>query len=219
MVLFIVHACQTTNFLAECFNRIHIKNGIHILYDRCQTFQSHTCINIFTCQCFIMAFAVTLKLGKYIVPYFHIAVAVTANCTARFPAAVFFTAVIVNFRTWAARTCAVFPEIVLFTEFEYTISRNTDFFIPNIERLIVIHIHRRIKAVFFKADHFCQKLPAPCDRFMFKIITERKISEHFKKCAVTVCLSDILNIACTDTLLTCGHTISRRDLLFCKIRL
>ena len=82
--------------------------------------------------------AIVLELGEYVVPYLDVTVAFTANGTARLAAAVLFSAVIINFRTWSARSCAVFPEIVFLAKTENTFRCNTDFFIPNVKGFIVI---------------------------------------------------------------------------------
>ena len=74
----------------------YIENGIYVLDNNCQTLKTHTGINILLFQSCIIAISVILKLGKYVVPYFHVTVAVTAYCTARFPAAVFLSTVIVD---------------------------------------------------------------------------------------------------------------------------
>ena len=107
----------------RCLDRIHIENGIHILNDNSQTLQTHTGIDVLLDQVGVMTLAVVVELAEYVVPYFHVTVAVTAYGTARFATAVFFSAVIVDLRTGAAGTCAVLPEVVLFSETEDTLRR------------------------------------------------------------------------------------------------
>ena len=53
--------------------------------------------------------------------------------------------------------------------------------------------------------------------FCLEVITEREVSQHLEECAVTRSLTDILNIAGTDTLLAGGHASSWRNLLSGKI--
>ena len=163
--------------------------------------------------------AIVIELGEYVIPDFHVAVAVTANGTSRFSTAVFFTAVVVNFRTWSARACAVFPEVVFFSKTENPVFGDADLFIPDFKSLIILFVDGRIETVFFQTDNLCQKFPGPGDRFMFEIIAKREVSEHFEKCTVTVCFTDIFNIAGTDTFLTGRYPVARRNLLPCKIRL
>jgi len=52
-----------------------------------------------------------------------------------------------------------------------------------------------------------------------KIISERKISQHLKKGAMTGCLTDILNVAGTDALLAGADSAPGRNLLPGKVRL
>ena len=99
------------------------KHGIHILNDHCQTLQTHTGIDVLLLQLGVIAVAVVVELGEYVVPYLHVTVALTAYGTARFAAAVFLSAVIVDLRTGTAGTCAMLPEVVLFAEAEDTLRR------------------------------------------------------------------------------------------------
>ena len=154
-IFFIVTVCKAAHLFAKRFQCVHIKDGIHVLNNGCKTFKTHTCINIFMFECCIISMAVIVELGKYVVPDLHIAVAVTSNSTSRFAAAVFLTAVIVDLRTWTARTCTVFPEVVFFAKTEDTFRSNTDFFIPDIECFIIVHIDGWIETVFFKTNDLC----------------------------------------------------------------
>ena len=153
-----------------------------------------------------MTFPVIFELGKYVIPYFHITVAVTSYGTARFTTAVFFSTVIVNLRTRTARTCAVLPEVVFFSETEDSVSRNTNFFIPDIEGFIILFVYRRIQTVLIQTH------------FVFEVITKREVTKHLEESTVTGCLSYVLDITGTDTFLTGSHTGSRRNLRSGKIR-
>src|SRR5699024_713287 len=51
VVLFSVfHACQTAHMVSQRLDRVHVEDGIHILNDRSETLQSHSCINILLLQ-------------------------------------------------------------------------------------------------------------------------------------------------------------------------
>ena len=207
-----------TDLISQGTQCIYIKNRIYILNNNSQTFQPHTGINIFLFQSLIMTFPVIFELGKYVIPYFHITVAVTSYGTARFTTAVFFSTVIVNLRTRTARTCAVLPEVVFFSETEDSVSRNTNFFIPDIEGFIILFVYRRIQTILIQTYHFCQKFPGPCDGFVFEVITKREVTKHLEESTVTGCLSYVLDITGTDTFLAGSHTSSRRNLCSGKIR-
>ena len=51
-----------------------------------------------------MAMTVIIKLAEYVVPYFDVTVALAAYGTSWLTAAVLLTSVVVDLRTWAART-------------------------------------------------------------------------------------------------------------------
>ena len=159
VVLFIFFAGNLAYKITQGADGIYIKDRIYILNNNCQTFQTHTCIDVLLFQGCIVSVTIVLKLGKYIVPYFHITVAVAAYCTAWFTAAIFFSTIIVDFRTWTAWTCAVLPEVVFFSETEDSVSRDSDFFVPDIECFIILLINRRIKTVCVQSNYFCQKFP------------------------------------------------------------
>ena len=100
--------------------------------------------------------SVTIELGKYVVPYFHEAVAVTAYLTIRLATSVFFSSVIVNLRTWSAWSCSMLPEVIALTCLRITIEssdffRSNAYFLgPDIKCLIILSIDRWIKPVLFK---------------------------------------------------------------------
>ena len=207
------------DFVADGFNRIYVKNGIHILHYGSQTLQSHTGINVFIFKFFIVAISVIIELGKYVVPDLDITVTIAAHRTSRFATTVFLSTVIINFRTRTTRTCTMLPEIVFFSKAEDTVFVYTDFFIPNVKRLIVVLINRRIQTVRRNLQYFCQKFPRPGNGFMFEIISKRKVSKHFKKRQMARSLSDVFNIIGADTLLASCHARSRRRHFPHKVRL
>ena len=90
--------------------------------------------------------------GKYVVPYFHKAVTVTADLAVRLTAAVFFSAVIIDLGARTAWTCAMLPEIVTLSGLGVTVEscdtlcRHTDFLRPDVERLVILPVDRRIKS-------------------------------------------------------------------------
>ena len=98
---------------------------------------------------------IVIKLGKYVVPDFHITVAVTANRTTRFATAILFSTVIINLRTWTTRSGSMLPEIIFFTKTEDTILVYPDFLIPDIECFIILFINRWIQTVFIESDNLC----------------------------------------------------------------
>lgn len=166
-----------------------------------------------------MTMSVIIKLGKYIVPYLNITVALAAHRAVRAAAAVLFPSVIVYLGTGAAWTGAVLPEVVLFAELKNTFCRNPDFLIPDVKGLVILQVYAGIQPVGIQSHHFCQELPCPGNCLMFKIVAKGEITQHLKKSTMSGSLAYILDITGADALLAGGHTLSWRNLLSCKIRL
>ena len=163
--------------------------------------------------------AVVVKLGKYVVPDLHVAVAVAAYGTTRLAAAILLASVIIYFGTGTAGACAVLPEVILLAEAEDPLCRNPDFLIPDVERLVVLQVNGRIQTILVQSHHLGQELPGPVNRLVLEVIAEGEIAQHLKEGAVTGGLSYIFNIACTDTFLTGGHSAAGRNLRAGEIRL
>ena len=150
---FIFLAGQLTYSVTDCFHCIDIKYGIYILHDNCKTLKSHTCINVLLGKFGVTTLSISLKLGKYVVPYFHETITVTSYFTVRFATAVFFSAVIVNLRTWTARAGTVLPEVITLSGFRIAVKscdslcRNSDFFCPDIECFIILAVNGWIQSV------------------------------------------------------------------------
>ena len=104
MIFIILFSGDFAYFVAECLNGVDIEDGIYILYDNGQTLKSHTGINVLLDQVGVVALAVVVELAEYVVPYFHVTVTVTAYSTARLTAAILLASVVVDLRTWTART-------------------------------------------------------------------------------------------------------------------
>ncbi len=163
-VCFIDHMCHLTNLIPDCFHCVNIKNGVHILHYDCKALQTHAGIDILIFKFCIVVVAVTLKLGKDIVPDFHKAVAVAADLAVFLSAAVFLAPVIVDFRTRTTRSCAVLPEIIAIAIFiavkaRDTLRRNTDLLNPDFKSFFVLTVDGRIEPVRVHAKRFCQKFP------------------------------------------------------------
>ena len=139
--------------------RVDVKNRIHTLHNHRQTFQPHAGIYIFVIKFLVISVPIVIKLRKYIVPDLNIAVTVTADCTSRLAAAIFLPAVKINLGRWPARPCPVLPKIILFAKTENPLFRHSDLLIPNIKRLIILFIYRRIKQFLRNFQNLCQKFP------------------------------------------------------------
>ena len=111
------------------------------------------------------------------------------------------------------------PEIVLLTETVDAVCRNADLLVPYLEGILIIQVNGRIEAVCRNAHTLCQELPGKVDGLTLEIVTEGKVAKHLEKGAVTSGLSDVFDVAGSNTLLAGGYTPSGRNLLSRKVRL
>ena len=207
--------------VGDVAHSVDIEQRADALHHAGQALKAHTSINILLLEFGVIAVAVVVKLGKYVVPDLHIAVTVAADRAARLAAAVLWAAVVVDLRTRTARTRTVLPEVVLLTKAEDALSRDTDVFVPNFKCFVVIHIDGRVQPVRINADPFRtgQELPAPGNRFLFEVIAKGEVAQHFKERAVARGFAHVFDITRADALLAGRHAMARRLLLAGKIRL
>ena len=109
------------------------------------------------------------------------------------------------------------PEVIFFAESYHMRWLNTDFFGPNLVSLVIVFINRNIELVNRHFENLCEKLPCPCGSLMLEIITERKVAEHFKICAMASSNAYSFNIRSTNTFLAGCNTLSRWCNLACKV--
>ena len=167
----------------------------------------------------VVAVAVAVELAEYQIPYLNITVAVAANVAVRLAAALFRTTVEVDLRTRAARTGTVFPEVVLSAQTNHVVFCHTDLLRPHVIGLVIVFKDGYIQLICRHLQHLGEELPGPCDCLDLEVIAEREVSQHLEECAVAGCLTDIFDIAGTDTFLACGDSAPRWDLLACEVRL
>ena len=149
IVLLILCMSHLADAVTDCLHGINIKDRIHILYNNSETFQTHSGIDILILEFLVAAMSVSVKLGKYIVPYLHETVTVAANLTIRFATAVLLSSVVINFRARTTRTCTMLPEVITFpvlitVESGDLLSRHTDLLCPDIVCLFILTVDRRI---------------------------------------------------------------------------
>ena len=193
---------QLRDLVGDVHYRIYIEQGVDILTSHSQTLQTHTRVDVLLCQIAVVAVAVIVELGEHVVPNFHIAVTFATYGTFGLAAAVLFATVIVYLRAGAAGAGAVLPEIVGLAETEDALGGNADFLVPNCKGFLVILIDGGIEAIGLQPANLRKELPAPCNRFALEVVTEGEVTQHFKISAVTGGVTDIVNVAGTDALLT-----------------
>ena len=210
---FIFNAGDIADMLHDIFYGINLKEVVNPLHYAGKTLKTHTGVDIFLFKLGIIAVAVVVKLGKYVVPNFHKTVAVAARLAIRRAAAVFFAAVKVNFGARTAGTGAVFPEVIGFTEANDTLCGNTYLLVPNFKSFLIVLIDRGPKKLTGNFKPFGKELPRPRNSLVLEIIAEREVSKHLEISTVSGGLANIFNIAGTHTLLAGANTLAGRLLL------
>ena len=221
VALAVVLAGDLGDLVRDVAHGINVKQGADALNHAGQTLEAHAGIDVLLLQLGVVAVAVVVELGEYVVPDLHVAVAVAADGAARLAAAELGAAVVVDLRARTARTGAMLPEIVFLAEAEDALGRDADLLVPDFERLVVVNVDGRVQAVRVDADpvRARQKLPAPVDRFALEVIAEGEVAEHLEEGAVARGLADVLDVAGADALLAGGDAVARRLLLAGEIRL
>ena len=104
MILLVFRVRQLADAVQQRLVRVHGKQGVHPLNHHRQTFQAHAGVDIFVLQLRVMALAVVVELGKYVVPHLNVTVAVAAHRTSGLAAAVLLASVVVYLGAGAAGT-------------------------------------------------------------------------------------------------------------------
>ena len=183
--VFVFHAGDLNDAVKYVFYSIYIEYRVNTLHDACQTLESHSRIDVRMRQIRVVAFVITAELSEHVVPELDVSVAVTARFAVRVVTAVLFASVIVDLRTWTARTGSDLPEVVVLSETDYPFLRQTDDIFPDSIRIVVILVNSSPEFVSRHMQHLSDELPAPCQRLLLEIVSERKASEHFKKCTMS----------------------------------
>ena len=218
VVLLVSAVSQSAYLVHQSAVCIYVEKGCNILADNSQSLKSHTSIDVLLDQIGVISVSVIVELGEYDIPYFHETVSLATHNVLR-ACTILLSAVIVDLRARAARTCAMLPEVVFFAKTVDSLFRDSDLLVPDAESLIIVKVNGRIETVCRDSYAFGQELPCPVDRFCLEVIAEGEVAQHLKECAVAGCLTDIFDIAGTDTFLACGDSAPRWDLLACEVRL
>ena len=216
-IIAIFLSTNVSNFVHDFSDCFYIIDGVNIFHYTCDSFKSHARVDVRMWKRMVFTMNVFIKLCENKVPNFEESVTVAARFAIRAAATEFFTFIIVNFRVRTRRTYFKFPEVIFFSKFYNSFSRNTDFIMPNSICFIVFFIYRNPKSFLRQFHNFRQKLPCPMYCFCFKIVSKAEVSKHFKECKVAKRLSDIIYIACSYAFLRCSHSLCRRSFFACKI--
>ena len=216
-IVAVIYACLFADGRHDITNGVNLEEVVYTLHNAGKTLKSHTGVDIGLCEACIVVVTVVVKLCENEVPEFHISVAVAAGLTVGLSATEFFAAVEVKLGARSAGSASVFPEVVRFTKTDDSFSGDSDVFCPDIEGFVVVKVNSYPDAVFGKLDNLGAEFPCPRNSFFFEVIAEREVSEHFKVSTVSCGDTNSVDVGCTDTLLTGGHSVARGFFLTCEI--
>ena len=165
------------------------------LNDRCQSLKAHPRVNIGFWQWRKGAVRASVKLSKDQIPDFQITITVAPGRTARLSASHRRSLIDMNFRTGAARSGVPHgPEIVLFTQPDDPIRRQTDLLLPDVVGLVIIFKDGDMQFMGRKMIPFRQQFPAPLNGFFLEVISKGEISQHFEKRMVSRGVAHVFQI-------------------------
>ena len=216
-VFMVFNACNFHYVLHNVLYCVNLENVVNVLNDASKSFKAHTCIDIRICKRCIVVFTVIFKLSENKIPEFNVTVTFATNLTIRAATTVFFTAVIVKLRTRTARTLAVLPEVILFTESYHMVGLYSNLFCPYIVSLVVIKINATVNFVGVHFHNLSAEFPSPRNNLFFEVVAKREVAEHFKICSVTGCDTNSFNIGSTNTFLTGCNSLSWGSFFACEI--
>ncbi|MNS98137.1 hypothetical protein D3C72_1324950 [compost metagenome] len=191
----VFNAADFTSELNHRLEKICIVIVEHTLHRCRHTFQATTCVDRRLRKWSQRAWRIFEVLHEYQVPDFNETVFTSFDAfewISNF--ASFWTMIVKDLCTRTARTrVAHFPKVV-FIETEDAIARNTFLVVPDVGSFIIRDVNRNIKFLFWNIELLRQELPSKMNCFFFKVIAERKISEHFKESVMTSCEANIFQV-------------------------
>ena len=206
IVIVILNAGNLGDMLHNILNGVYLKEVVNPLHYAGKALKTHSGIDILLRKIGVISVAVIIELAENVVPDLHITVAITTGRTIGLAAAVFLSAVKVNFTARTAGTLTVLPEIILFAEPYDMGGINADFIHPYVIRLVIVRVDRSPELIGGHFQYFREEFPGPFQRFALEIIAEAEIAEHFKIRAVARRFSNALDIGRTDTFLAGGNS-------------
>ena len=195
-------------YLAGIFDngedQIRLKIGRLALQHGSDTLQPCPGVDVLMFQRGIGAVLILVELGKHQVPQLQETAAVAVRSAFRPAAATFRSQVDMDFRAGTAGAAADFPEIIF--QADDTLVRNSYHVAPDFIGFIIAGMDSDIQFIPGQFQFFRQEFPAPGNDFLFKVIAEGKIPQHFKVSMVAGRTAYVFNIAGAHTFLAGGHT-------------
>jgi len=213
-VSLVVNADDGAYLLEDILNGVDLEQVVNVLHYACETLQTHAGVDVLGLELGVVAVAVVVELGEYVVPDLDDTVAVAdfleVVLTDVVEVAVLLAAVVVYLRAGAAGTASVLPEVISLAELDDTLARNSDLVSPDVSGFVVLLVDGDPQALRRDLQNLGEVLPRPCDGFMLEVVAKREVAEHFEVSSVARGLADVLDIRCTNALLAGGDAVARR---------
>ena len=221
--LLIGHGGKFSYLIDYRYKNVCIVYAFFALQDTKSTLQSHSRIDVFLFKRLKLSVCSLIVLHKYVVPNFQIFAAIARRVA--LVAAVRNVGYVEHFAVRSARTgnsCRS-PPVILLGKIEYTTLIYTALF-PEfcaliISRAVFVACENRngkMLRIYTEILLIGKEFIAPSYLLLFKIVTERPVSEHLKERAVA-CVADFVYISRTNTLLNVRQPIACRVLSSQKV--
>ncbi len=210
-------ARDLADLVEDLSDAVDLEHVVDALDHAGQPLKPHAGVNVLLPEFGIVALPVVVELREYVVPDFHVTVAVAAGLAVGAAAAVFFTAVKVNLGAGAAGTLTVLPEVVVLAEPDNALGRNPDDIPPDGKSLVVFFVYRRPEQLGRNLKVFCEELPRPDNGFFFEVVAEAEVAEHLKEGAVARGVPHTLKVGGADALLAGDDPPARRHFFAGKV--
>ena len=194
---------------------IDLEHIINTLEDASETLETHAGVDVLLRELGVIAVAVVVELGEYVVPDLHEAVAVTAGLAVGRAAAASLAAVEVDLGAGAAGAGAVLPEVVGLAEANDVSGIDADAVDPDVVCLLVVLVDGGPEELLGDLQGLGQEFPSPRNCLVFEVIAEGEVAQHLKEGAVAGGMADALKVRSTDALLA-GANAGARGLLLTR---
>ena len=213
LIIAVLLAGDLANLTDNLLNGVDLEHIVNALHYASKALKAHTGVDVLLCELGVVALAVVVELGEYVVPNLHEAVAVAAGLTVGRATAVLDSAVEVDLGARTAGTRAVLPEVISLAEANDALCGNADLIVPDVEGLLVLLVDRGPEKLCGDLEGYGKEFPSPSDSLLLEVVAEGEVAEHFEECTVTRGVTYALKVGGTDALLTGGNAVAGRNLL------
>ena len=167
---------------------------VHVLHDRREPLQSHAGIHRRFRQGLHVALGIAVELHENQVPDFDVAIAVFVRGARR--AALDLRPVVVEYLAAGSAGTGIAhrPEIVRGADAGKTPGVDADILEPDPGRLVVLGIDGHPELFRRQPDDVGEEIPGVMNRFLFEILAEAEITEHFEKGVMARRVTDIFEV-------------------------